>query len=109
MFKVGDKIKIVENQEDHVGYVDGDILTIKSIEPNDFITVVEGGWFIGFEEVVKQIIERTDVWNPMVKLMNEHPDKDVRENAKMLLEQYNTAGGNRMRDELVFMLNKYGY
>jgi len=55
------------------------------------------------------VSSRTDVWNPMVKLMKEHPEKDVRVKAKMLLGQYNTSGGIRIKDELEFMLQEYGY
>lgn len=46
------------------------------------------------------IVIRNDVWNPMVKLINEHSDEDVRARAKMLLGQYNTAGGARIKSEL---------
>ena len=56
-----------------------------------------------------RVSSRADVWNPMVKLMNEHPDEDVRAKAKMLLGQYNTAGGRRIKDELEFMLQEHGY
>ncbi len=52
---------------------------------------------------------RSDVWNPMIKLMNEHPDENVRHKAKMLLSQYNTASGRMIKDELEFMLQYYGY
>ena len=52
---------------------------------------------------------RADVYNSMVKLMNEHPDENVRVKAKMLLGQYNTAGGIRIKNELVSMLQEYGY
>lgn len=52
---------------------------------------------------------RADVWNPMIKLINEHPDEDVRKKAKLLLAQYNTASGSRIKDELEFMLQQYGY
>jgi len=55
------------------------------------------------------VSSRTDVWNSMIKLINEHPKKDVRTKAKMLLSQYNTAGGIRIKDELEFMLQEYGY
>lgn len=55
------------------------------------------------------VSSRSDVWNPMVKLMNEHPDEDVRAKAKMLLGQYNTAGGRMIKDELEFMLQEHGY
>jgi hypothetical protein len=51
---------------------------------------------------------RADVWNPMVKLMNEHPDADVRAKAKMLLGHYNTASGKRMKRELEMMLQEHG-
>lgn len=52
---------------------------------------------------------RYDVWNPMVKLINEHPDENVKNKAKMLLKQYNTSGGSRIKCELEFMLQEYGY
>jgi hypothetical protein len=48
--KVGDKFKIIENIEDHIGYENGRELTIKSIEPNSYIIAEEGGWYIGIEE-----------------------------------------------------------
>ncbi len=57
----------------------------------------------------KVVASRSDVWNPMVKLMNEHPDESVKHKAKILLLQYNTAGGRRIKDELEFMLQYYGY
>jgi len=49
MVKIGDKLKILLNLEDHVGY-EGQELTIKTIEPNSYITVEEGEWHIGMEE-----------------------------------------------------------
>ena len=52
---------------------------------------------------------RQDVWNPMVKLMNDHKDRDVRIRAEQLLKQYNTAGGRTIKDELEFMLREHGY
>ena len=52
---------------------------------------------------------RTDVWNSMVKLMNQHPDAEVRRKAEILLGQYNTAGCIRIKGELEFMLQEYGY
>ena len=59
---------------------------------------------------ISAISGRTDVWNPMVKLMNQHPDAEVRRKAEILLGQYNTAGGiRRIKGELEFMLQEYGY
>ena len=52
---------------------------------------------------------KESLWGRMVKLINEHPDEDVRENADMLLTQYNTAGGRRIKHELEYMLQKCGY
>ena len=49
MIKVGDKFKIVKNLEDHIGY-EGQELTIKSIEPNNYVIAEEGEWYIGIEE-----------------------------------------------------------
>jgi hypothetical protein len=49
MIKIGDKFKIILNLEDHIGYV-GQELTIKTIEPNNYVTVNEGNWYIGMEE-----------------------------------------------------------
>lgn len=48
--KIGTKFKIVENIADHIGYKEGMVLTIKSIEPNDYIIAEEGNWYIGVEE-----------------------------------------------------------
>jgi hypothetical protein len=53
--EIGDKFKIIENIEDHIGYQIGRELTIKSIEFNDYITAEEGDWYIGIEE--------TDIYN----------------------------------------------
>ena len=50
MIKVGDKLKIIQNLEDHVGYKKGQELTIKSIEPGNYVKVREGDWYIGIEE-----------------------------------------------------------
>ena len=47
---VGTKFKIIHNLEDHIGYVEGTELTIKSIEPNNYVIAVEGNWYIGMEE-----------------------------------------------------------
>lgn len=54
-------------------------------------------------------IEREDVYNPMVKLINNHKDNAVKSKATMLLSQYNTAGGRRIKSELVNFLNEHGY
>ncbi len=55
----------------------------------------------------KNSMQHTDVWNSMVKLINEHPDECVKERAKMLLSQYNTAGGRMIKTELYSMLINY--
>ena len=57
--------------------------------------------------IVFKLEPRSDVWNPMVKLKNEHPDEDVRKYAEMLLGQYNTAGGSIIKHELEAFLQKH--
>ena len=52
---------------------------------------------------------RSDVWNPMIKLMNKHKDNSVKQEASMLLKQYNTAGGRMIKHELEHFLQKHGY
>lgn len=47
---VGKKVRIVENLDDHVGYK-GEVLTVKTVEIDSYITVEEGDWYIGLEEV----------------------------------------------------------
>ena len=52
---------------------------------------------------------RDDVWNPMVKLMNNHGWKRVREEARKLLDDYNTASGIRIKKEMEIKLRKHNY
>ncbi len=41
-----------------------------------------------------------NIWNTMVMIINNHNDNDVKIQAKILLHQYNTAGGKRIEEEL---------
>lgn len=45
-----------------------------------------------------------NLWNRMVQVRNEHPNEDIREMANMLLNQYSTAGGIKIRQELINFL-----
>lgn len=53
--------------------------------------------------------EKGSLWNRMIKIMNEHPDEDIRKKVDILLGQYNTAGGIKIKDELENFLLKHGY
>lgn len=52
---------------------------------------------------------RSDVWNPMVKLINETKDPKIKDHAEMLLRQYNSSGGLMIKGELENFLTKHGY
>lgn len=52
---------------------------------------------------------RSDVWNPMVKLINKTKDSDVKAQATRLLGQYNTSGGNMIKNELESFLQQHGF
>jgi hypothetical protein len=45
----------------------------------------------------------------MIKLISEYFDENVKFEAKILLKQYNTAGGLKIKHELECILQKYGY
>lgn len=47
---IGKKVRIIDNLEDHLEYKNQE-LTIKTVEENSYITVNEGNWYIGLEEV----------------------------------------------------------
>jgi len=55
------------------------------------------------------VSSRCDVWNPMIKLIQETKNPEVCEHAKMLLKQYNTASGIRIKHELDNYLVANGY
>lgn len=50
-----------------------------------------------------------DVWNLMIKLISEHKDDKVVEHAKMLLGQYNTSAGRRIKNDLKSFLKEHKY
>jgi len=52
---------------------------------------------------------RYDVWNPMIKLIRETKDEEIKEEAEMLLRNYNTASGMRSKPALENFLSKHGY
>lgn len=45
-------------------------------------------------------INSSDLWNSMVVIISKHHDEAIVEKAKMLLRQYNTAGGRMIQHEL---------
>jgi len=50
---------------------------------------------------------RKDVWNPMIKLIKKSNNEDVKKEAGMLLEQFNTVTGGRIKKELEIFLRKH--
>ena len=52
---------------------------------------------------------RDDVWNSMIVLLKEHKNQSVRNEAQMLLTQYNTSYGRAIKGELENFLRKHGY
>ena len=52
---------------------------------------------------------RNDVWNPMVKFINQTKDSKLKTHAQMLLNQYNTSGGSMIEQELEFFLQSNNY
>jgi hypothetical protein len=53
-----------------------------------------------------EIKPRQDVWNPMIKLVNSTKSEEVKSIGKMLLSQYNTAGGRMIKHELEYFLQQ---
>ena len=45
-------------------------------------------------------LTKIDLWNPTVRLINKTKDQEIKNKATMLLNQYNTAGGILMENEL---------
>jgi hypothetical protein len=41
------------------------------------------------------------IWDSLIKLINSHSDDNVRKKSNILLKQYNTAGGIKIKDEIL--------
>ena len=48
------------------------------------------------------------LWNDMIKFIKKTPNYELKNQAKTLLNQYNTAGGKRIKNELELFLIENG-
>lgn len=44
------------------------------------------------------------LWNRLLQISNTHQNPDVKHQAKLLINQYNTAGGMRIKNEILNFL-----
>lgn len=48
--------------------------------------------------------DNPNLWNRLLQISNNHQNPDVKHQAKLLINQYNTAGGMRIKNEILNFL-----
>ena len=53
-------------------------------------------------------VSHRNLWNEMIEIRDKNKGTEIAKKADMLLSQYNTAGGIRIKDEILNFIDSYG-